>query len=70
MSIRHRPYDPEGALFRYRVLRAFVAAAVARWRRRSTTRRELRRLGERDLRDIGLSTYDRERESAKWFWQR
>jgi uncharacterized protein YjiS (DUF1127 family) len=25
---------------------------------------------ERDLRDVGLNAYDRERESAKWFWQR
>ncbi len=57
-------------MYRYQALRAFVIAGIARWRRRSQTRRHLRALSERDLRDVGLSAYERERESAKWFWQR
>jgi uncharacterized protein YjiS (DUF1127 family) len=71
MQIRPpRAVDPEGASLRYRALRAFVMEAIATWRRRSRTRRQLLALSERELRDVGLSAYERERESAKWFWQR
>jgi uncharacterized protein YjiS (DUF1127 family) len=65
-----RPFDPEGAALRWRALCAFVSAAMARWRRRSKTRRHLRALSERQLEDVALSDAQQRRESAKWFWQR
>jgi uncharacterized protein YjiS (DUF1127 family) len=70
MQIRPRAVDPEGASLRYRALRAFIMAAIAKWRRRSRTRRQLRALNDRELNDVGLSPEARQRESAKWFWQR
>jgi uncharacterized protein YjiS (DUF1127 family) len=70
MQYQSRAFHPDSALCRYRALCAFVGAALARWQRRRKTRRELLTLSERDLRDVGLSAYDRECESAKWFWQR
>ena len=39
------------------------------WRHRVTTRRELARLDERMLRDIGVSQLDVESETSKHFWQ-
>jgi uncharacterized protein YjiS (DUF1127 family) len=63
-------HDPEDALYRCQALRAFVMAGIAKWQRRSRTRRHLRLLGKRELDDIGLSAEGRRRESAKWFWQR
>lgn len=65
-----RAVDPEGALLRYQALRAFVSAAIANWQRRSKTRRHLRVLTARELKDVGLSVNERAREGAKWFWQR
>jgi uncharacterized protein YjiS (DUF1127 family) len=70
MQLPLRAVDPEGALLRYQALRAFVVAAIAMWQRRSQTRRHLRALSEHRLRDVGLSGRQRQRESAKWFWQR
>jgi uncharacterized protein YjiS (DUF1127 family) len=46
-----------------------VRHAVALWRTRSRQREALAALGERDLRDIGLSRLDAWREGRKWFWQ-
>ncbi len=42
---------------------------LALWRHRITTRRELARLDERMMRDIGVSQFDVEHEAAKPFWQ-
>lgn len=39
------------------------------WRRRMQERTELARLGERELRDIGLSAGDVDRLLAKPFWR-
>jgi uncharacterized protein YjiS (DUF1127 family) len=71
-GMQHPPHavDHHGAVLRYLALHAFILSAIKTWQRRSRTRRELRALSERDLRDVGLNAYDRERESAKWFWQR
>jgi uncharacterized protein YjiS (DUF1127 family) len=48
---------------------ARVARALAVWRRRARSRGELARLGERDLRDIGLTPAEAARECAKPFWR-
>lgn len=39
------------------------------WRQRALTRRELSRLDNRMLRDIGVSTVDVEAEVTKPFWR-
>jgi uncharacterized protein YjiS (DUF1127 family) len=39
------------------------------WRERARSRRLLRRLDARMLRDVGLSRSDVDRECAKHFWQ-
>ena len=39
------------------------------WWDRSEQRRQLARLDDRMLRDIGVSHTDAYRESRKWFWQ-
>lgn len=39
------------------------------WQERVKQRRQLAALGDRMLRDIGVSTADVERETRKWFWQ-
>ncbi|WP_035692598.1 DUF1127 domain-containing protein [Azospirillum halopraeferens] len=46
-----------------------VLDTLALWRHRVTTRRELSRLDERMMRDIGVSPLDVEVETAKHFWQ-
>lgn len=47
-----------------------ISAAMKIWLRRAGTRRHLRDLDTRQLRDVGLGAQARERECAKWFWQR
>jgi uncharacterized protein YjiS (DUF1127 family) len=42
---------------------------LQRWRLRIRQRAELAQLGERDLRDLGLSQSDTSHELGKWFWQ-
>jgi uncharacterized protein YjiS (DUF1127 family) len=46
-----------------------AALVLATFRRRAETRRQLRFLDERDLRDIGIDPVDARRESAKPFWE-
>ena len=58
----HRHADRTGTLA------ARFRAAVAEWRRRARSRTQLARLGERDLRDIGLTPMEAAREYAKPFW--
>jgi len=70
MQHPHRPIDQHGAVLRAEALCALVLAAIKAWRRRSRTRRELRALSARELKDIGLSNWDQQHEGAKWFWQR
>jgi uncharacterized protein YjiS (DUF1127 family) len=48
---------------------AAMRALFALWSRRRETRRHLRDLDSRLLRDIGLDEQDRVRECAKWPWQ-
>jgi uncharacterized protein YjiS (DUF1127 family) len=46
-----------------------VRAVLGRWRRLSATRRELSRLDERTLRDIGFDPEEVRRETEKSFWK-
>ena len=42
---------------------------MAEWRRRSRSRQTLAGLSAYELRDIGLTIHDQDRECAKPFWQ-
>lgn len=42
---------------------------IALWRQRAITRRELSRLDDRMLQDIGITLIDVEREASKPFWK-
>lgn len=51
---------------------ALIGAAIASlqaWRERLRSRRDLMRLSEHQLKDIGLSRQDAEQEWQKPFWQ-
>lgn len=48
---------------------ARLGATLHVWRRRAQSRRQLARLNERDLRDIGLTPVDAWHELAKPFWR-
>jgi uncharacterized protein YjiS (DUF1127 family) len=65
-------YPPRAACSPCRELLELLlgAPALARlWRRRVRERRELARLDDRMLRDIGLSPSERARELDKPFWR-
>ncbi len=47
-----------------------VSDLLQTWQERSRQRRQLAALGDRMLRDIGVSASDVERETRKWFWQK
>lgn len=44
-------------------------AVMALWRRRWRDREALMRMGDRDLKDIGLRRYDAYQEARKPFWR-
>jgi uncharacterized protein YjiS (DUF1127 family) len=46
-----------------------ITAVVAEWQVRAEARRELARLDERTLHDIGLNRMDAEFEARKPFWR-
>ena len=46
-----------------------VTAALAEWQDRAQARRDLARLDERTLHDIGLNRMDAEFEARKPFWR-
>jgi uncharacterized protein YjiS (DUF1127 family) len=48
---------------------AGLRATLRLWWRRMTERRELAAMGERDLRDIGVTHAEAGQEIHKWFWQ-
>jgi len=56
-------------LVRAKALKKAVAVRLYEWQERSIGRRELRRLTERDLRDIGLTRSEAEAEASKAFWE-
>ena len=61
-----RPHRPETV-----ALRAVIAffERLAEWQQRAAGRRALLALGDRALKDIGLSRADVHREVAKPFWR-
>jgi uncharacterized protein YjiS (DUF1127 family) len=50
-------------------LTSWLGRLVGTWRRRLRERQAFARLDYRELRDIGLSRWDVERELAKPFWR-
>jgi uncharacterized protein YjiS (DUF1127 family) len=62
-TIRLGKYDARWLSFRD------VAASLALWRRRWRSRRDLRRLDERLLRDIGVDRRAALEEAYKPFWR-
>ncbi len=49
-------------------LAARIVRTLETWRRRARSRTELARLGDGELRDIGLTPADAARECRKPFW--
>jgi len=47
-----------------------VKLMLAEWRRRLRSRQTLARLSAYELRDIGITVHDQERECAKPFWRK
>ena len=47
-----------------------LAAGLRLWHRRHRTRRQLRRLDDQRLSDLGLAADARITECRKWFWQK
>jgi uncharacterized protein YjiS (DUF1127 family) len=47
----------------------WISRAYRRWRERSRERQTFALLGYRELRDIGVSRWEAEREMAKPFWR-
>jgi uncharacterized protein YjiS (DUF1127 family) len=52
-----------------RLILGLIVATLREWRRRSVERRELARLDERTLRDIGLDAGMVDYEVRQSFWQ-
>lgn len=47
----------------------WIKNALDRWNRNLTTRRQLRKLDDQQLRDIGIDRSTAEQEADKSFWQ-
>ena len=47
---------------------AWAGHRLRRWRELSRQRRQLARLDEWTLRDIGVSHYEARQEARRWFW--
>lgn len=71
ISVAHEPTaaQPRPAVRHSGSLGARIHAALAAWRRRARERAQLAHLSERELRDIGLTPGEAEREYAKPFWR-
>ena len=66
-------FDISGAVYNF-VMKidssvAFVKDTLATWSERSAGRRELTRLSDRLLADIGITRFDVDVEAGKFFWQ-
>jgi uncharacterized protein YjiS (DUF1127 family) len=64
----HRIY-PRLSSYRPTGLTSWLGRLLGTWRRRIRERQAFARLDYRELRDIGLSRWDVERELAKPFWR-
>lgn len=66
-------FDISGAVYNFVMKIDSIVGSVkdtlATWEQRSTGRRELARLGDRLLEDIGITRYDVDVEAGKFFWQ-
>jgi uncharacterized protein YjiS (DUF1127 family) len=49
--------------------RKAVLSRIAEWQQRAAGRRQLMRLTDRDLRDIGISRSEARAEASKPFWE-
>jgi uncharacterized protein YjiS (DUF1127 family) len=65
--LRRQPYD--SGFSRLRLLLAALQHLTAEWRRRAAGRETLRGLSDYDLRDIGVTRAEVERECTKPFWR-
>lgn len=67
-------FDVSGAVYNFvqKVENAArkVSDVVATWSKRNTERRQLNRLSDRLLEDIGITRFDVQREVTKHFWQK
>jgi uncharacterized protein YjiS (DUF1127 family) len=59
----------DGLLARAISARKVLLARIVEWRNRASGRRQLMRLTERDLRDIGISRTQARAEASKPFWE-
>lgn len=66
----HRTPEPRGLVAALGEAWVIIADVVRRWRFRARSRAELAVMSDRDLRDIGLSRADANREGRKAFWKR
>jgi uncharacterized protein YjiS (DUF1127 family) len=64
---RRRARTP--TFFRLRLLLAALQHLLAEWRRRAKSRATLVQLSDRELRDIGITHAEVEREATKPFWR-
>jgi uncharacterized protein YjiS (DUF1127 family) len=67
--VAFRQIYPRLSTHRRKRLTKWLGGLVGTWRRRISERQILARLDYRELRDIGLSRWDVEREVAKPFWR-
>lgn len=67
---RHRRSGRRLRLRRVRAAARWLARALRRMRMRARLRRDLERLDERMLRDMGATHTDLQREADKPFWRR
>ena len=65
-SRAHMPFQQQSWL---RLSPQRLIARIQCWMERSAQRRQLSRLDDRMLRDIGIGRADAYRETQKWFWQ-
>jgi uncharacterized protein YjiS (DUF1127 family) len=65
-------YRRRAATLRRQAIDRMISSVVGRlklWARRLAGRAELSRLSDRDLRDIGVTSYEARQECAKPFWR-
>lgn len=63
------PYDQCSPCEQLAELICAIPGVLRGWRRRARGRADLRRLGARELRDIGVTPTDVARECGKPFWR-
>ena len=69
MLIETLPFPESKSAGRGLFLLQIIVNQLSDWRSRARERRQLASLNARELRDIGLSTFDRRIECEKPFWR-